>query len=134
MNLLANIIVSGVLQLGYMPGHTMSLYQIPDTHQFVDVSHTWVADYQATARIFKIGFITGGMTSYSLSTVSAADYYPLRMDYDFSAGLRHGPWEIGRYHGCYHPIAPNCENMPLPKLDASQNLFYVKIKIGKEEK
>jgi hypothetical protein len=132
MNLLAAITVSGVLQLGYMPGHTMSLYTIPTEHQYIDVSHTWVADYQATARLFKIGFITGGMTAYSLSTSNIVDYYPLRMDFDIGAGLRRGPWEIGWHHGCFHPIAPNCETMPLPRIDAGQDLFYVKIKMGKE--
>ena len=131
MNLLAAITVSGVLQLGYMPGHTMSLYTIPTEHQYIDVSHTWVADYQATARLFKIGFITGGMTAYSLSTSNIVDYYPLRMDFDIGAGLRRGPWEIGWHHGCFHPIAPNCETMPLPRIDAGQDLFYVKVFMGK---
>jgi hypothetical protein len=126
--------VSSVLLLGYMPGTQLSLYEIPTDHQVIDVSHTWTADYQATARLLKIGFVTGGMTCYSLSTGSIVDYYPIRMDFDFGAGLRHGPWEIGWYHGCYHPIAPNCEFMPLPRLDASQNLFYIKVKIGKTDR
>ena len=132
MNLLAAITVSGVLQLGYMPGHQTSLYEIPYDHEYIDVSHTWTADYQATARIFKFGFISGGMTCYTLSTSNITDYYPIRMDFDFSAGLRHGPWEIGWYHGCYHPIAPNTVIMPLPKIDSPNDLFYIKIKIGKD--
>ena len=132
MNLLASITVSGVLQLGYMPGHTMSLYEIPTDHQYIDVSHTWVFDYQATARLFKIGFITGGMTSYSLSTSSIVEYYPIRMDFDIGAGLRYGPLEIGWFHGCYHPIAPNTEIIPLPRIDSGNDFFYVKVKMGKE--
>ena len=132
MNLLAAITVSGVLQLGYMPGHTISLYEIPADHQYIDVSHTWVCDYQATARIFKIGFIAGGMTAYSLSTSNITDYYPIRMDFSMGAGLRRGPWEIGWAHGCYHPIAPNVVTMPLPKIDSGNDMFYIKIKIGKD--
>ena len=133
MDILGAIIVSGVLQLGYMPGHTMSLYMIPTDHQYIDVSHTWVADYQATARLFKIGFITGGMTAYSLSTSNIIDYYPLRMDFDIGAGLRKGFWEIGWQHGCYHPIAPNVEIMPMPRIDSGSNFFYIKVKMGAEK-
>jgi hypothetical protein len=131
--LLANIIVSGVLQLGYMPGHTMSLYAIPTEHQYIDVSHTWVADYQATARLFKIGFVTGGMTAYSLSTSNIVDYYPIRMDFDIGAGLRWKVWEVGWSHGCYHPIAPNVETMPTPRIDLGSDMFYIKVKMGAEK-
>jgi hypothetical protein len=128
--LLAHILVSGVLQLGIIPGHGMALYDHLDDFILVNIRQTCFVDYTAEAEIYKYVFLNGGFTSYSLPALKGFDFYPFRADYTMGAGLRAGRFELGWYHGCYHPIAPCTYHVPLPKIDASTDLFYLKIKIG----
>jgi hypothetical protein len=129
-SLLANILVSGVLQLGVIPGHTMALYGQMDQMQYVDVHHTVLVDYQAEAEFWKHGFISGGFTSYSLPAAKGFDFYPFRADYDYGAGARAGRFELGYSHLCMHPLAPNMERFPLPMVNGGYDMFYLKIKMG----
>jgi hypothetical protein len=131
MDLLSGLLLSGVLQFGLIPGHSMAEYGQVDQMTILDAQHTVFVDYQATAR-YGMLFVTGGFTSYSLPARQGVDFYPFRADYVYGAGLRRGPIELGYSHGCYHPIAPNMVIYPLPKIDSGYDQFYIKIKMGKE--
>jgi hypothetical protein len=127
---LDNIAVSGVLRLGVIPGNKLTLYEAHDVMQTINTALTYVADYQATADIYKIGFITGGMTAFSFISKNSSGFWPFRMDYKLGVGARWKNWAAGWEHGCYHPIAPTWDRNPLPKLDVSQDFFYIKIHMG----
>jgi hypothetical protein len=131
MDILGAILVSGVLQLGIIPGHTMAMYGTVDNMVALDVQRTYFVDYQARAEVFKYGFLTGGFTSYSMPFLRGANFYPFRVDYTLGAGLRTKNLELGWAHGCFHPIAPNLAVYPLPKVDSGYDQFYVKVFMGK---
>lgn len=130
MNLLANIIMSGVLQFGIIPGHQMSLYNLNYMQECLNVDQTIFVDYTARADVFKYGFLTGGFSSYSLAANKGLDFYPFRQDYTLGAGFQYKNFEIGYFHGCYHPIAPNVLEILPYKIDSGNDQFYIKIKMG----
>jgi hypothetical protein len=132
MNLLNAILVSGVLQFGLVPGHNLCLFKIPDYTDNIYIGQTYIVDYQATANILKVGFLTGGFTSYQWATPAKINFYPYRIDYAFGAGLKYKTWEAGWKHGCFHAIACNVSELPLPKLDLSQDYFYMKVEMGRQ--
>jgi hypothetical protein len=123
--------LSSTIELGFIPGHDMSLFEIPDYQLHINIAQTYYFDYHAELDITKYAFIEGGITSFSIPYTGDASFYPIRVDYDLGAGLRYKCLEAGWRHGCFHPIAPNVSNMPLPKIDAHQDAFYIKATIGK---
>ena len=124
-------LLSSTVELGVIPGHDLSLFQVPDYQVNLNVAQTYYSDLQATLDIAKYGFVTSGVTAYSLLRRTDANFYPFRVDFQLGAGLRYKAFEAGWIHGCYHPIAPDEYAVPLPKIDAAQDRFYVKCQIGK---
>jgi hypothetical protein len=119
------------IEFGMIPGHNLSLYKIPEYNLNINISQTYYADLQERLDITKYAFISGGLTSYFLTWKTfQADFYPLRMDFNFGVGFKYKYLEIGYKHGCFHPIAPNIYAIPLPKIDASQDNFYIKATIN----
>jgi hypothetical protein len=130
MTLLTHIVVSGILQLGLIPGHTMALYGGIEYFETIDIQHTLFVDYQAEAVFWRHGFISGGFTSYGMPIKNRFSVYPFRIDYSSGAGFRSGQWTIGIDYKCDHPIAPYLRSLPLPLVNDAYAKIYIQIKIG----
>jgi hypothetical protein len=130
--LLKFLFIYSTFQLGIIPEHDLSLYKIPDYQEGLIITTTWFVDYTVKARIFKYAFISGGMTTFMFKWQNQVNYYPIRTDFTFGAGIKYKNVEVGWSHECYHPIAPNSYAIPLPRIDSMQEIFYVKCLIGKE--
>ena len=119
------------VELGYIPGHDLSLYSLEDTHKSVlNIDHTGYADFQAKLSITKYAEINGGITSFVFPVRDKVEGYPYRMDFNIGAELHYKNVSVGCEQRCYHPIAPNINTLPLPRLDSSNNRFYVKVTLG----
>jgi len=120
------------IELGYIPGHDLGLYEIHETSQhIINIDHTLYFDYKVNLEIAKYGFITGGITSYSMPFSSNDGFYPFRSDFMLGAGFKYKYIQIGWEHGCYHPLSPNASTFPLPMVNAAQDRFYLKAEIGR---
>lgn len=122
--------VSSDFTLGVIPGTDLALYEVQEVQQILNLSATYLADYQVKAKIYEIGFIDGGINCFS--TQHRNGFRPFRLDFNIGAGAVWKNYTVGWMYGCYHPIAPNWSRMPLPLINASQNLFYIKIHMGEK--
>lgn len=118
--------VSSEFMLGVIPGHQLSLYETRDMEQMINVSVTYTAEYKLRADILRYGFIAGGIDCFTW-TNSATSFVPFRTDYDLSAGLQCGRYEIGLAHRCIHPLIERMSEFPLPAVNYYQDLFYIKV-------
>ena len=124
------IVISGMLQLGIVPGNQMALYSHLNNREMpiLACDQTIFVDYQCEAIICKYIFLNGGFTSYSLKEVNGFDFYPFRQDYIFGGGLQYGIFRLVYLHGCYHGIFPNMNEIPFPKIDGGNDRYYLQAK------
>ena len=124
---MALFLYSHSLELGVIPSHDLSLYDLSEANQkILNINTTYYADYEAKLSISKYFYIAGGMTAYMLNETATA-FYPFRVDFQAGAGARYKAFEIGIAHGCYHPICPDETKLPLPNINSAQTRFFVKI-------
>ena len=59
-------------------------------------------ELQAEVELFNLLFAGGGVRTY-ITPAGGLNFSPNSTIYDFRAGLRRGPVEIGWRHRCFHP-------------------------------
>ncbi|MDD5527942.1 MAG: hypothetical protein PHO56_03115 [Patescibacteria group bacterium] len=126
--LLNAFLISHALELGMIPNSDVSLYAIPYHQEYLHTEESMYAEYSTKMTIAKIGFVTGGVTTYWWNYYSDQQKcgYPFRMDYKIGGGVKYKWITLGVDYGCYHPIAPREENVPLPRLDANFTRIFLR--------
>ena len=126
--------INATVELGVIPGHDVSLYDMssynPSPNKICNVytNQVFYTGFRSELDITKYIFINGELISYELGTKTAFNFYPIRIDFKIGGGLRYKWFEIGVNHSCYHPLAPNVLEIPRPKIDVNENVFYTNIK------
>jgi hypothetical protein len=91
------------LEAGWLPHGGFIMYEAP---AFVDGTGSYYVDLQAEAEFFEHLYVGGGMKAMMWSQEKNWTFWPHTMLYNFGAGLRLGPIEIGWRHFCVHPVLP----------------------------
>jgi hypothetical protein len=130
-SLLCPAILTSTFEGGIIPGHEVSLYEIPDEQQELNVKRSFYTDMQIKLDFGKLLYVSGGMTAYEwgMKKISAS-YYPFRMDFLFGTGIHWGALTLGYAHGCFHPVMPNVAIAYQGKIDAGQDRIFVKAEIS----
>ncbi len=129
---LKTLVLSFSLEGGLIPGHEVSMYQVPQYQTILDVRKTYYSDMSCNLDIYKYFYLTGGITSYQWGVKTEAGFYPFRMDYQFGTGVKYKAVTLGYYHGCRHHIAPNVQIQPFPRIDSGHDQFFVRLEIKKK--
>ena len=97
MNWLALIFA---LELGVAPNVGVLQYE-PRSHDYSrwEIGYT---ELSAEVELFDLLFAGGGVRTY-VTPAEGLNFSPNTTVYDFRAGLRRGPVEIGWRHRCFHP-------------------------------
>ncbi len=100
MNWLALIFA---LEVGWLPNGGFALYEVP---QVIEVTGSFYTDLQAEVVAWDHLYIGGGMRTFMWSSEGDWTFWPHSTLYNFGAGLRWGPMELGWRHFCAHPVMP----------------------------
>jgi hypothetical protein len=131
--LLLPVILTSTFEGGIIPGHEISLYEVPDEQQQLNVKRSFYTDMQLHLDFGKLFYISGGMTAYEwgMKKVSV-EYYPFRMDFLFGMGVKWKTLTFGYAHGCFHAVMPNVAIAYQGKIDAGQDRVFVKAEISQK--
>jgi len=91
------------LELGVAPNIGVLQYEPADF-----IVSEWQIGYtqmEAEVEFFGLLFAGGGVRTY-ITPGSGWTFAPNTTVYDFGAGLRRGPLEVGWRHRCFHPTFP----------------------------
>jgi hypothetical protein len=118
--------------LGIVPGHQLSMYKIPYQQEILDINQTFLSEFTLYINFHRYLTVFGGVSTYSFKNANILNFYPCRSDFRTGVKLNYKFVSFEYEHGCYHPMSPNCPEMPLPQVDASQDRFGINFAIGKE--
>lgn len=131
--LLTPAVLTSTFEGGIIPGHEVSLYEVPDEQELLNVKRSFYTDMQLKLDFGKLLYVTGGMTAYEwgMKKISAR-YYPFRMDFLFGAGVRWHDLTFGYAHGCFHAVMPNVAIAYQGKIDAGYDRVFIKAEISQK--
>ena len=92
------------LELGIAPNIGVLQYEPPAA-----AVSEWEIGYtqlEAEVLLFDLLFAGGGVRTYITPGSSGRTFAPNTTIYDFCAGMRRGPVEVGYRHRCFHPTLP----------------------------
>lgn len=115
------------LEVGFLPGGYMETYTYYGATDETFAGAYYV-DMDAEVRLFDILFIGGGSKVYMDRTHGMINFIPNTVNYNFVAGARYGPLEVGFRHYCIHPIMPwSRYRVEMPEWEGWYEEIYVRI-------
>lgn len=91
------------LEAGWLPHGGFVAYEAPEV---IMVNGSFYTVLQAEAVAWDYLYLAGGMKAMMWSQKGEWTFWPHTMLYNFGAGLRLGPIEVGWRHFCVHPVMP----------------------------
>lgn len=118
------------LELGWMPAGDFIMYTVPP--EIYSVRCSAYTELYVEAELFGIGFIGGGIRTSIWYNGEGYTFWPNRATYEFRAGARWGPLEIGWRHFCMHPVIPMFEYVhPDAIWEGAYEELYLRVSSGR---
>ncbi len=131
MNLLASVLLSSWLTLGWMPKGEVLSYERPS---FLQESRSFLIEMGIEASLGP-AFLSGSMR-VPVWEVEAGSYWPSQLTSTVEVGLKIGSMTIAYKHGCSHLVVPFLpmwfEGSLVSGFDSGYDLFYITIRGGKK--
>jgi hypothetical protein len=121
------IILAFALEVGWMPQGDFLMHE---PTSIVTLEGMFYVDFEARATLF--GFLfAGGEVKTIMWGVGWNNYSPERMLYQFNAGIRLDPLELGWRHYCTHPMWTYLQSWNgTARWEGSYEEVYLRLEIG----
>lgn len=93
------------LELGFLPNGVMETYYF-EKPEWMELQGVGYTGFEVEAQLFDVFFIGGSTKIYVNKYARNKSFKPITSEFDFAAGLRIAPLEIGFRHYCTHPVIP----------------------------
>lgn len=115
-------------EMGMTPGNGWYLYEANELYEPGAVGYYTTLEAELEAG----PVFVGGSLRTDMQPNSLTNYNPHWVTYDFNAGLRFDPFEVGYRHRCSHPIQTyvyNQEYLRDPLLEGSYDEVYARVQV-----
>lgn len=119
------------LEVGFLPMGFIGTY-FKETPIGVDLQGSGYVDIDLEFALFQYAFIGGGVKTYIYRYSNSRYFSPATVEYDFRAGLRFEPLELGFRHYCAHPVVPWVYFREIsPQWEGGYEELYLRLEVSK---